>query len=74
VAECREYAVKKRHIAETDLQPNVTTPDEKSFANGIWSFIVPRKGKKHFAGETEASEEEEPGDGGGDLPNEESQK
>jgi hypothetical protein len=74
VAECREYAVKKRHIAETDLQPNVTTPDEKPFAKCLWNFIVPGKGK-NFAGETdETSEEEEPDDSVGDLPNQESKK
>lgn len=67
--------MKKRHIAEADLQPNVTTPDEKPFAKCMWDFIVPGKGKNHFAGETdEASEEEETGDGGGDLPNQESKK
>ena len=74
MAECREYAVKKRQIAEIDLQPNVTTPDERPFAKCMWDFIVPGKGKKQFAGETTSSEEEEPGDGSGDLPNQESKK
>jgi hypothetical protein len=74
VAECREYAVKQRHIAETDLQPHVITPDEKSLAKSMWDIIVPGKGKHHFWGEATSSEEEEPGDGGGDLPNQESNK